>query len=41
MDVSLEWFGSDSYRVLNSDLRQLRKVLAEHGTQPQAVAGFH
>lgn len=41
MDVSLEWFGSDSYRVLKSDLRQLREVLAEQCTQPQAVAGFH
>ena len=41
MDVSLEWFGADSYRVLNSDLRQLRRVLAEQCTQPQAVAGFH
>ncbi|WP_296934642.1 sugar phosphate isomerase/epimerase [uncultured Marinobacter sp.] len=37
LDISLEWFGPDSYRVVESDLRQLRCFL-EESRQSQAVA---
>jgi 3-dehydroshikimate dehydratase len=37
LDISLEWFGPDSYRVVESDLRQLRRLL-EESRQSQAVA---
>jgi 3-dehydroshikimate dehydratase len=38
LDISLEWFGPDSYRVLSSDLRQLRLRVPETGDQPQSLA---
>ena len=37
LDISLEWFGPDSYRVLASDLQELREQLGRD-RRPQSVA---
>ncbi|TPW24053.1 sugar phosphate isomerase/epimerase [Marinobacter nauticus] len=38
LDISLEWFGPDSYRVLCSDLHQLRQNVRQNHAQSQALA---